>query len=67
MFGIFLFGELYPYMSDFLKSTHLGKINLPELLGVNYGVVILIAIAGFTAVEWGENLMAKKKKGGQNA
>jgi hypothetical protein len=58
-------------MSDFLKSTHLGKINLPELLGVNYGVVvfivILIAIAGFTAVEWGENLMAKKKKGGQNA
>ncbi|NOX17103.1 MAG: YeeE/YedE family protein [Chlorobi bacterium] len=71
MFGIFVFGELYPYMSGFLKSTHLGKINLPELLGVHYGVVvfivILIAIAGFTVVEWGENLMAKKNKGGRNA
>ena len=71
MLGIFLFGELDPYMNDFLHSTHLGKINLPEFFGVHYGVVvfavILIAIAGFTLVEWGESLMAKKKAGGQDA
>jgi len=40
-------------------------INIPQWLDINYGfvlfVVILIAIAGFTAAEWGEKFMAKKR------
>lgn len=65
MFGIFVFGEIFPYITDFFYSTAMGKINLPDLLGINYGiimlVVILMAIGGFTAAEWAENLMAKKQ------
>lgn len=65
MFGIFVFGEMFPYITDFFYSTHMGKLNLPSLLGINYGiimlVVILMAIGGFTAAEWGEKLMAKKQ------
>ena len=64
-FGIFVYGEVYPLIKGFVNSSYMGLINIPQLLNVNYGfilfVVILIAIAGFTAVEWGENFMAKKR------
>ncbi len=65
MFGIFVFGEMFPYILDFFYSTHMGQINLPTLLDINYGiimlVVILMAIGGFTAAEWAEKLMMKKQ------
>ena len=64
-FGIFVFGEIFPFVTDFFYSTNMGRVNLPEFFGVSYGTimlaVILIAIAGFTAAEWGEKVMAKKK------
>jgi len=64
--GIFIFDELFPALGDFMNSTYMGMINIPQWLGINYGFVlfitVLVAIAGFTAVEWGENFMAKKRK-----
>ena len=64
-FGIFIFGEAYPMISGFVNSTDMGMINLPQLLDINYGfvlfAVILMAIGGFTAAEWGEKYMAKKR------
>jgi len=66
-FGIFVFGELFPYISDFFYSTPMGRITLPELFGIDHGiilfVVILLAIAGFTAADWGEKYMASRKEG----
>lgn len=65
-FGILVFGEVFPYISDFFYSTPMGRITLPELFGIDYGVivfaVILLAIAGFTAAEWAERYMASKKE-----
>lgn len=67
MFGIFIFGEVFPYITDFFYSTYMGRLTIPELFGLNYGFVILLivlmAIGGFTAAEWAENLMAKKRGG----
>ena len=67
MFGIFIFGEIYPFIEGFFNSTAMGSINLPELLGLNYGLVILIviimAIAGFAGAEWVEKYVAKLKGG----
>ncbi|MFC2094224.1 YeeE/YedE thiosulfate transporter family protein [Bacteroidota bacterium] len=64
-FGIFIFGEVYPLISGFVNSTDMGMINIPQLLDINYGlvlfVVILMAIGGFAAAEWGEKFMAKKR------
>jgi hypothetical protein len=64
-FGIFIFGEAYPMISGFVNSTYMGLINIPQLLDINYGfalfAVILMAIGGFTAAEWGEKYMAKKR------
>ncbi len=68
-FGIFVFGEMFPAIKDFFYSTHMGKVNLPQFFDVSYGfvlsVVILIAIAGFTLVEWGEKVVAKKRSEGK--
>ncbi len=64
-FGIFVFGEMFPMLKDFFYSTYMGKVNLPQFFDVSYGfvllVVILMAIAGFTLVEWGEKVVAKKR------
>lgn len=66
LFGIFVFGEAFPYISDFFYSTPLGRITLPELFGIDHGIilllVIMLAIAGFTAADWAEKLMASKKR-----
>ncbi|MEN8194438.1 MAG: YeeE/YedE thiosulfate transporter family protein [Bacteroidota bacterium] len=65
-FGIFVFGELFPWIEEFFVSTHMGNINIPTLLGIDYGIVLLLvllmAIAGFTGAEWAEKIMANKKK-----
>jgi len=67
LFGIFVFGEMFPSIEEFFNSTNMGRINIPNLLGIDYGiivlVVILLAIAGFTAAEWGEKKMASKRGG----
>ena len=67
MLGIFIFGEIYPYIESFFNSSHMGTINLPTLIELNYGLVLLIviilAIVGFTGAEWIEKYMAKSRGG----
>ena len=67
LFGIFVFGESFDWIKDFFNSTPMGRITLPELFGLDYGIVllavILLAIGGFTAAEWAEKIMASKKEG----
>lgn len=69
MFGIFIFGEIFPYIEGFFNSTPMGSINLPQLLDIDYGVVLLVvilmAIGGFAGAEWIEKYVAKLK-GGNN-
>ena len=62
--GIFVFGEIFPFITDFFYSTHLGKVTLPDFLNLSYGMVVflvvLMALGAFAAAEWGERKMAKK-------
>lgn len=64
MFGIFAFGEVFPWISDFFNSTPMGRITLPDLLNVSFGsvvfLVVIIALGGFIGAEKVEKLMAKK-------
>lgn len=64
LFGIFVFGELFPWISDFYNSTPMGRITLPELFNISFGTivffVVLIAVGGFIGAEKVEKLMAKK-------
>ena len=53
--GIFLFGELYPLLDGFYRSTPLGQITLPQLFDVPHGVmvflVVVVAVLGFALAE----------------
>jgi rhodanese-related sulfurtransferase/uncharacterized membrane protein YedE/YeeE len=50
-FGIFLFGETFEYYYDFMYSTSLGKVTLPQFFHISHGLVVLFvvlaAVAGF--------------------
>ncbi|HKI47269.1 MAG TPA: YeeE/YedE thiosulfate transporter family protein [Balneolales bacterium] len=64
VFGIFAFGEAYPWISDFYNSSYMGQITLPQLFNISYGVlvfvVVLIALGGFLLAEKVEKYFAKK-------
>ncbi len=64
MFGIFVFGEIFPWISDFYNSTSMGRITLPELFNISFGTivffVVLIAVGGFIGAEKAEKIMASK-------
>jgi uncharacterized membrane protein YedE/YeeE len=67
-FGIFVFGEMFPLIDDFVSSTNMGVVTLPDFFNISYGtvvfIVILIAIGGFSGAEWVENKMRTKKQEG---
>jgi len=50
-FGIFLFGETFDYFYDFMVSTSMGQVTLPQFFHMSQGrivsVVVLVAMAGF--------------------
>lgn len=63
-FGIFLFGEIFPWIESFYNSTNMGRVTLPDFLGISYGMVVflvvLMAVGAFALAGWGEKVMSKK-------
>ncbi|MBI5216640.1 MAG: YeeE/YedE family protein [Ignavibacteriae bacterium] len=55
MTGIFLFGELFPIMSDWYSSTSMGDLTLQQVFNLSHGsvvlLIVLIALAGFYGAE----------------
>lgn len=62
--GIFIFDEAFPFIEGFVNSTYMGRVSIPQYFNLSYGfvvfLVVLMALGGFMAAEWGERLMAKK-------
>ncbi|MDI6767283.1 MAG: YeeE/YedE thiosulfate transporter family protein [Bacteroidota bacterium] len=62
--GIFIFGEIFPLVSNFYNSTSMGQITLSQLFNIPYGIlvfaVVLMAIGGFAAAEWAEKKLGNK-------
>lgn len=54
-FGIFIFGETYHYIYNFLYSTAAGSITIPQALGIPSGImvftVVMMALLGFIVAE----------------
>ncbi len=67
LFGIFVFGEMFPSIENFFNSTAMGSVTLPQFLNIPYGVVVflvvLMAVGAFASAEWGEKKMANKSAG----
>jgi rhodanese-related sulfurtransferase len=51
--GIFLFGETVSSFAVFFESSYMGRFTLPELFGVDYGVVVLAVVVIALAMFWG--------------
>ena len=64
LFGILLFGETVDNFSAFWNSTYMGRVMLPEWLGLDTGVVVvgvvLMAIGMFAGAEQLERIFGKK-------
>jgi uncharacterized protein with PQ loop repeat len=64
VFGIFVFGEMFPMIEEFFNSSDMGSVTLPSFFILSYGLVVflvvLMAIGAFAAAEWGEKKMAAK-------
>jgi len=55
MFGVFVFGETVVLFSDFFNGGDLGRFTLPQWLGLDAGVVVLIVLAmAFLMFYWAE-------------
>ena len=56
LFGVFAFNELFPLFEGVYRSTPMGSVTIPEVLGIPFGVVVFaivaIALAGFRGAEW---------------
>jgi hypothetical protein len=65
--GIFVFGEAFPVIESFVYSTEMGELSLPELLGLEYGLVVLLvvlmALGGFKGAEAVEKWSARRSGG----
>lgn len=65
IFGIFVFGEMFPTIESFFNSNSMGSVTLPSFFNLSYGLVVflvvLMALGAFAAAEWGERKMAAKK------
>lgn len=64
IFGILVFGEMFPGIEEFFNSGFMGTVTLPSYFNLSYGLVVflvvLMAVGAFTAAEWGERKMASK-------
>lgn len=64
MFGILIFGEIFPFITDFYYSTNMGSVTLPEFFHLSYGMVvflvIIMAVGAFAAAEWSEKKFAHR-------
>jgi uncharacterized protein len=58
MAGVFAIGEAFPLLKGFYESGDYGRLTLPQVLHLPYGVVVflvvLMALGGFAAAEWAE-------------
>lgn len=60
LFGMFVFGEIFPAIEEFFLSGSMGSIRLPELFNLPTGVVVLLAIAMAIAMFIGGEYLEKK-------
>jgi uncharacterized protein len=53
--GIWVFVEAYPLLEGFVNSSPMGELELPQLLGLSYGFVVILvivsALVGFVIAE----------------
>ncbi len=69
LFGIYLFGETVGYYEQWWNSSYLGRLTIPDWLGLSNGVVVLgvvlMALFMFWGGEYLEQMFGKKERKAQ--
>ena len=60
LFGMFVFGNMFPWIEEFFLSGSMGNIRLPELFNLPTGVVVLLVIGMAIAMFIGGEYLEKK-------
>jgi uncharacterized protein len=67
IFGILVFGEVFPVFKDFYTSTSMGQITISQYFNIPYGIlvfaVVVMALGAFALAGWTEKKFASKKAG----
>lgn len=58
--GMFVFGELYPSLQNFVDSSSIGKQTFYGYFNIPYGVAVLLVIAMALGGFWGATIIEKK-------
>jgi rhodanese-related sulfurtransferase len=61
--GVFVFGETVPYFMGFWNTTNLGRLTLPDWLGISSGWVILVLVVVALLLFWAAEIYEKKAMG----
>jgi rhodanese-related sulfurtransferase/uncharacterized membrane protein YedE/YeeE len=61
--GIFLFGETVSSFAVFFESSFMGRFTLPELFGLDYGVVVLGVVVMALFMFWGAEKIEAATRG----
>jgi rhodanese-related sulfurtransferase len=59
LFGIFAFGETVGFYEEFWYSSYLGRLTIPEWLGLPYGVVVIGIVLMALFMFWGAEQLEK--------
>ncbi len=63
--GVLAFGDTVAYFNNFWNSSFMGRFTLPELFGLDTGVVVFLAVLMALAMFWGFGLISKAVYGKQ--
>jgi rhodanese-related sulfurtransferase len=63
--GVLAFGDTVSYYNSFWNSSFMGRFTLPELFGLDTGVVVFLAVLMALAMFWGFGLISKAVYGEQ--
>ena len=65
LFGMFVFGEIFPGIEKLFYAAFMGDITLPKLFGISSGMVgflvIIMAVGMFLGGEWLEKKFSKEE------
>ena len=57
--GVLAFGDTVAYFNSFWNSGFMGRFTLPEMLGLDAGVVVFLLVLMALAMFWGAGLISK--------
>jgi hypothetical protein len=63
--GVLAFGDTVAYFNSFWNSSFMGRFTLPELFGLDTGVVVFLVVLMALAMFWGFGLISKAVYGVQ--